>query len=69
MKSWKRRYFELRSEFLYYYRQKGVPGPLGVIDIGEAKGVGERVAVGVSYGFEIVTDSRTYVLVSKTERG
>lgn len=63
VKNWKRRYFELRDEFIYYYRAKGVPGPLGLIDLADAKGAGHCSSPAMQFGFEIVTSSRTYILV------
>ena len=40
-----------------------MPGPLGLIDLAEAKGAGYCSWEDLEFGFEIVTDSRTFVLV------
>ncbi|EDQ92522.1 uncharacterized protein MONBRDRAFT_5148 [Monosiga brevicollis MX1] len=67
VKSWKRRYFHLRGEYIVYYRAKGISPPLGQIDLNECVSVGERDDPTLQFAFEICTPERTFLLQAEAQ--
>eukprot|EP00045_Choanoeca_perplexa_P013332 m.150851 g.150851 ORF g.150851 m.150851 type:complete len:322 (-) comp16324_c0_seq3:3349-4314(-) len=66
IKNWKRRWFTLKGAYVYYYKDRMIPNPLGQIDLNDCDGAGARDDPDLLNGFDIVTQDRTYLLQAET---